>query len=92
MLRLKRWFYAWLEVLIDRASYWQSNHDLCEICHVGTADRVCIGCERRIDYECESGYCSDVDLCSICRAEITPEQEAEALREAADRIAEEGAR
>lgn len=81
-LKLRRWFYGWLEVLIDRASHWQSYHDLCEVCREGTADRVCVGCNRRIDYECDSLYYEDETLCAICRNDITPEEEAKDRAEA----------
>jgi hypothetical protein len=84
MIRLRRWFFYWLEIVIDRLSYWQCEHDLCEICKRYTADRICIGCNRRIDYECDSCYYNDENLCIECRKDITPEQEAEDARLAAE--------
>jgi hypothetical protein len=80
-MRIKRWFLRWLEVVIDRLSHWQAENDTCEVCQKFTADRECIGCDRRYCHDCESGYYEDADLCTLCRADITPEQEAE------DRIA-----
>lgn len=80
-VKIRRWFFYWLEVFIDRASHWQSELDLCEICKDYTADRICVGCDRRIDHTCDSNYYyEDESLCTLCRATITPEEEAEDRR------------
>lgn len=84
MKRLRRWFFMWLEIILDRLSHWQSEHDLCELCRRYTADRVCVGCDRRIDYECDSCYYYDETLCSECRGTISPEQESEDIKQAGE--------
>lgn len=89
-LKIRRWLFYWLEIWIDRASHWQSEHDLCEICKDYTADRICVGCDRRIDHMCDSAYYDDETLCDICRKDITPEEEAEDRRLAEELAPVEG--
>ncbi len=85
LAKLKRWFFRF----IDKVSCYFGQYDLCEICHVQRTDNTCIGCDRRICQECTTGYYIDEDLCAICRASITPEEEAEDQREQAAFEAEE---
>ena len=77
MNRLKRWFF---EVLRD----FLLQHDHCEICSEFEPFYTCISCDRRYCVDCESGYYEDENLCSECRATITPEQEAEDWKEAVE--------
>lgn len=70
--RLKRWFFGKL----DSVGNWLIQHDICEICHEETVDLTCVGCKRRICINCDSGYYADETLCTDCRKDITPEEEA----------------
>ena len=83
-LKVRRWFFGWLEVFIDRASHWQNDHDICELCKEEVTSLICIGCERRHCHECTSGFYEDVDQCNLCRNDISPEEEAEMMCEAAE--------
>ena len=74
--KLRRWFFTRMR----RIGYWIGEHDLCEICHEEQVMNTCIGCERRICCMCDSGYYEDAELCTICRSQITPEEEAEDAR------------
>jgi hypothetical protein len=76
---------------LDQINYFFGPYDLCEICHDQRSDNICIGCERRICYQCTTGYYVDGDLCTICRASITPEEEAEDQRDQAELDAEDEA-
>jgi hypothetical protein len=80
---LKREFFGWWSGFRD----WVSGMDSCELCGNEKADYVCVGCEKRICCMCESGYYSDESLCMACRHDITPEQEAEDRKDAADDLA-----
>ena len=63
--------------------------DKCELCKTNEVMSTCIGCNKRICYECESGYYADVELCNECRKEITPEEYADDCRGKAEELAEE---
>ena len=82
---LKREFFGWFSGFKD----YIRGLDSCELCGNEIADNICVGCDRRICDMCESGYYQDVTLCTSCRAEITPEEEAYDLRESANSLAEE---
>lgn len=69
--RLRRWFYG----KIADIAYWLGTKDVCELCGEDIADGGCVGCERRICMNCDSGYYDDETLCTDCRAKITPEEE-----------------
>jgi hypothetical protein len=80
IIKLRRWFFEKLE----RINRWREWHDVCEICKEETKDYVCVGCDRRICIDCESGYYEDENLCVLCRKDITPAEEAEDRRLALD--------
>lgn len=65
-LKIRRWFFRKLDILIDGLSHWQSEHDSCELCGVGAAAEICVNCDRRIDLDCESGWYEDAPLCEQC--------------------------
>jgi hypothetical protein len=69
--RLRRWFYG----KIADIAYWLGTKDVCELCGDDIADGGCVGCEKRICMNCDSGYYDDETLCKDCRAKITPEEE-----------------
>jgi hypothetical protein len=74
--KLKReFFYRWRGF-----SNWINEQDACEICGNEQAQDICVGCDRRICYMCNSGYYEDAELCTSCRKDITPEEEAEDRR------------
>jgi hypothetical protein len=77
---LKREFFGWWSGFRD----WVTAQDTCEICGNELADYLCIGCDRRICLMCDSGYYGDASLCKDCRKDITPEQEAEDCKDAAN--------
>lgn len=79
-LRIRRWFLGTIYRFEKALGCWITEHDLCELCHSETVGEVCIGCQARICYLCDSGYYSDENLCNKCRKEITPEEEAEDRR------------
>jgi hypothetical protein len=72
-----RYLYWHLHDWISSVALWLDVHDVCEVCKKESAANVCIGCDRRICFECNSGYYEDETLCMECRKEITPEEEAE---------------
>jgi len=78
--KLRRWFFEKLENL----NRWREAHDLCEVCKEETKDYICVGCDRRICCGCDSGYYEDAELCTLCRKDITPEEEADDRREMED--------
>lgn len=75
---LKRHFFEWWGPFSD----YVSGLDACELCGNDQADYICVGCDKRICCMCESGYYEDENLCTACRKDITPEEEAEDQREA----------
>lgn len=60
--------------------HWIDEMDACEVCGNEKADYICVGCDKRICCMCDSGYYSDAEICRPCRAQITPEEEAEDRR------------
>jgi hypothetical protein len=82
---LKREFFSWWPSFRD----WVNAKDSCELCGNEIADNICVGCDRRICDMCNSGYYADAELCTNCRANLTPEEEAEDRKEAANSLAEE---
>jgi hypothetical protein len=79
-IRLRRWFYG----KIASIAHWLGTKDVCELCMEEIADGPCVGCERRICMNCDSGYYADEMLCTECRKDITPEEEAEDRKDAAN--------
>ena len=65
---LKREFFGWFAGFKD----YISGLDSCELCGNEQADNICVGCDRRICCMCNSGYYEDAELCTDCRAKITP--------------------
>ena len=59
------------------------------MCHDVKVETTCESCERRMCYECTSNYYNDVDICSVCRAQITPEEEEADRKETAQATAED---
>ena len=82
---MKRILWDWWEGFRD----WVNAMDSCELCGNEQSDYMCVGCQRRICAMCESGYYADENLCSECRKNISPEEEAEDKKEAADDLAKE---
>jgi hypothetical protein len=74
---------------IKRLNCYREENDLCELCHEETADYICVGCDRQICGACDSAYYRDAELCTDCRAKITPEEEEQDRRESAESLAEE---
>jgi hypothetical protein len=87
-LKIRRWYFARLSNL----AYWLGRQDVCELCGEEIADGSCVGCERSICMNCDSRYYEDEVLCTACRKDITPEEEAadreEMARYEAESIAE----
>jgi hypothetical protein len=75
--------------LVKRLSRMAQSYDLCELCHEESADYICVGCDRHICGECTTMYYVDAELCTKCRAEITPEEEEQDRKESAETLAEE---
>lgn len=84
---LKRWAFR----TVNRLHYWFGESDICEVCHDVKVETTCESCERRMCYECTSNYYNDVDICSVCRAQITPEEEEADRKETAQATAEDNA-
>ena len=82
---LRREFFGWFAGFKD----YISGLDSCELCGNEQSHYICVGCERRICYMCNSGYYTDAELCQVCRTNITPEEEEEDRRDAANSLAEE---
>jgi hypothetical protein len=82
---LKREFFGWFAGFKD----YISGLDSCELCGNEWTDSTCSGCNKRICCMCESGYYEDESLCKRCRHDITPEEEEEDRRDAANSLAEE---
>jgi hypothetical protein len=82
---IKREFFGWWKGFIE----WVTAQDTCELCGNEKADYLCVGCERRICMMCNSGYYADAELCKACRKEITPEEEAEDRKDAANDLKEQ---
>jgi hypothetical protein len=80
---LKREFFGWFAGFKD----YISGLDSCELCGNEQADNICVGCDRRICCMCNSGYYEDAELCTDCRAKITPEEEEEDRKESANYLA-----
>ena len=79
-IKLRRWFFR----TIGTIAYRLAQLDRCEICDEDFADGECVGCDRRICMSCNSGYYEDETLCTLCRKDITPEEEAEDQRAQAE--------
>ena len=77
---LKREFFGWWKGF----SEWVTAQDYCELCGNEQADYLCVGCDRRICMMCDSGYYGDANLCKNCRKDITPEEEAEDIKNTAN--------
>jgi ribosome-binding protein aMBF1 (putative translation factor) len=77
---LKREFFDWWTGFRD----WVNAKDSCELCGNEIADNICVGCDRRICDMCNSGYYEDAELCQACRHDITPEEEEEDRKLAAE--------
>ena len=71
IIRLRRWFFA----TVANLAYRLGKLDICEVCEEEIADGPCVGCGRRICMNCNSGYYEDEELCTLCRKDITPEEE-----------------
>jgi hypothetical protein len=82
---LKREFFGWFAGFKD----YISGLDSCELCGNEQSHYICVGCERRICYMCNSGYYTDAELCTDCRKDITPEELAEDRKDYANDLAEE---
>jgi len=86
--KIRRGFFGFLETMRARITNYLDEHDLCEICKENISDEICVGCDRRICGECNSGYYSDAELCKTCRADISPKEEAQDRKESAEEMAE----
>jgi hypothetical protein len=82
---LKREFFGWWKGF----SEWVTAQDYCELCGNEQADYLCVGCDRRICMMCDSGYYGDANLCKNCRKDITPEEEAEDIKNTANDLKEQ---
>jgi hypothetical protein len=79
---LKREFFDWFAGFKN----FIQGLDCCELCGNEQADSICVGCDKRICCMCDSGYYSDVELCTNCRANLTPEEEAQDREEEANSL------
>jgi len=77
---LKREFFGWWSGFRE----WVNAKDSCELCGNEHTDYICVGCDRRICCMCDSGYYTDAELCTECRKDITPEEEEEDRKLAAE--------
>lgn len=63
---LKREFFGWFAGFKD----YISGLDSCELCGNEQADNICVGCERRICYMCNSGQIENDTLCYECHEDV----------------------
>ena len=85
LTKVRRWFLRKWQSL----DHWIKELDACELCGNEKADCECVGCDRRICCMCNSGYYEDVELCTDCRKEISPQEEQADCEDTAQNLAEE---